>query len=209
MKSKTLLGVLSLILLNACSSMLPTDWKDVQLPPERLVLKGYSLLPLNEEGWQTSSSTRSPYHLTLLKHRSENYDESIVIEASSLQYPDNNQFQFNEEMLQLIRESNAKKLKASPRYKRLKDELTLSREQGMECIRGYSVDEDYEAAPVKASRKPGFMILELVYISCFHPRDRSTGIRIDYSQRYYPNHQDPNFLDKANAIFNTIEVINP
>jgi hypothetical protein len=195
--------------------LLPSDWKVVQLPPERLVLKGYSLLPPNEKGWRMMSSTRSPYHLALTKPRTENYDktivydETIVIEASSIQYPENNQFQFNEEMLQLIRESSAKKLKASPRYKRLKGELALSREQGMECIRGYTVDEDYEAAPVKASGKPGFMIIELVYISCFHPKDRRTGIRIDYSQRYYPNRQDPNFLDKANAIFNTIEVMNP
>lgn len=204
-----ILSLLSLLLLSACAPLAQPEWKDVRLPPKRLALKGYSLLPPNEKGWRLLNSTRSPNHLTLVKHRSENDDESIVIEATSIQYPENSQFQFNEEILKLIRESNAKKLKDSPRYKRLKEELALSREQGMECIRGYSVDEDHEAAPIKISGTGGYMILELAYISCFHPKDRLTGIRVNYSQRYYLNHQDPNFLDKANAIFNTIEPINP
>ena len=208
-KSHAMSGVLSLLpllLLSACASSL-SPLEDVSLPPERLALKGYSLLPPDEKGWQIMRRTRSPIHVMLLNHRSENQDETLVIEASSNRIPENSQF--NEETLQLIREANARRLKASPRYKRLKGELALSRPQGMDCIRSYTLDEDYEAAPVKASGKSGYMIIELVYISCFHPRDRLTGIRIDYSQRYYPNHQDPNFLDKANAIFNTIEVTNP
>lgn len=212
MKSNKLIVAFSLLvwlLLNACSSLASSDLIEAPLPPERIALRGYSLLPPNEKGWQISSSNQSPNHLTLVNHRIESDDETLIIEASSLQYPNDSPSQFNEEIVKAIKESNANKLKASQRYKRLKDDLVLSHVQGMDCIRGYSIDEDYEAAPVKVSGKPGYMLLELAYISCFHPKDSHTGIRINYSQRYYPNHQDPNFLDKANAIFQAIEVTNP
>jgi len=143
----------------------------------------------------------------LLKRGGENDGETFWVEAITNRIQENSQI--NKDALQLIGEANLLRPKASPRYKRLKEELAMSRQQGMDCIRGYSVDEDYEGWPIKASGKPEYMIIELAYISCFHPRDRLIGISIDYSQRYYPNRQDPHFLDKANAIFNTIEVRNP
>jgi hypothetical protein len=207
MKSRALAGVLSLLFLGGCASLRLSFEREWISPLQRITLTGYSFSSPNEPGWQKLRRPRSPVHQMLLRRSGENGGETFMVEAFSNRIQDSSQF--NKRTLQLIGEANAWRPKASPRYKRLKEDLAMSRQQGMDCIRGYSVDEDYEGWPIKAPGKSEYMIVELAYISCFHPRDRLIAIGIDYSQRYYPNHQDPHFLDKANAIFNTIEVTNP
>jgi hypothetical protein len=61
--------------------------QEVQVPPERISQKSYSLMPLNEKGWLIAG--RNPYQLALVK-RGESTDETLAIQATLIKPNDAN-----------------------------------------------------------------------------------------------------------------------
>jgi hypothetical protein len=69
---------------------------EVPLPPERIFLKGFSLVPLNEQGWLIGA--RNPRLLSLGKI-GKYPEENVVIRAMLFQLP---AFQTNEDLVRLV-----------------------------------------------------------------------------------------------------------
>jgi hypothetical protein len=49
------------------------------------------------------------------------------------------------------------------------------------------------------------MVLEVLSLTCAHPKAKNLGISVIYSQRYYPGQRDVAFTEKATSILNSIE----
>jgi len=181
--------------LTSCASVQPRV-PEVQIPPQRITQKGYSLVPLNEKGWLIAG--RNAYQLALAK-RGENPDETFAIQAIPFRL---SAFKTSEEFVRLIKEGQAKDSDLQ-RFKIVKHEVTSYPTNGAECVKSYMVTED--RAAVKRSDKSGDMVLEVLTLTCAHPKDKNVGISITYSQRYYLEQRDSAFIEKATSVLNSIE----
>ena len=195
MKFLRRLGMLcTALVVTSCTSMQPS-FPEVQIPPERISQKGYSLVPLNEKGWLIGG--RNSYQLALGK-RGENPDETFAIQAILFRWP---VFKTNEELVRLINEGQAKDTDPQ-RFKIIKHEVTAYPKKGTDCVKSHMVSED---AAVKRSGKSGHMIIEALTLTCAHPKDKNLGVNVTYSQRYYPEQRESAFLEKATRVLNSVE----
>lgn len=187
----------SVLLLSSCASIQPR-FQEIQVPPERISQKGFSLVPLNEKGWLWPTVGRDPYRLTLGK-QGDHPDETFAIEADVGRFPE---FKSNEEFLRLVKEGEAAKPNPS-RFKLLKHDVNSYTGKGTDCARLHTVAEDHGA--VKRTERTGHMVLERLSLICVHPKDKRAGVKVTYSQRYYPSDRDPQFLEKAASVMNSVE----
>ncbi|ABQ25640.1 hypothetical protein [Geotalea uraniireducens] len=182
----------SILIITSCASLQP-HLPEVQIPPERISQKGYSLVPLNEKGWLIAG--RNAYQLALVK-RGENPDETFAIQAIPFRLPT---FKTHEEFVRLIEEGQSKDTDPQ-RFNIVKQEVTGYLMKGTDCVKSHMITEDLAA--VKISGKSGNMLLEALTLTCAHPKDNSVGISVIYSQRYYPGQRDTAFVEKAMSVLN-------
>lgn len=189
------LGILCAVLAVSSCAVVRPNFQEVQVPPERISQKGYSITPLNEKGWFIVG--RNPDQLDLLRY-GEDPDESFAIVAGLLKLP---VFKTAEEFVHLVKEFDLKGLNPN-RFKVMKHDVTAYTGKGAVCARSYIVAEDHVA--VRWSGKTGHMVLEMQGLTCAHPKDKTVGVNVGYSQRYYVQ-RDPDFLKKATNLLNSIE----
>ena len=196
MNSLPKLGILgALLVVTACAPMQPR-LQEVQVPPERISQKGYSLVPLNEKGWLIAG--RNPYQLAIGKY-GESTDETVAIQATLIKLP---AFTTGEEFVRLVKEGQAKDTDPQ-RFTMIKHEVTAYTDKGPNCVKSHMVAEDHAA--VKRSGKTGYMVLEALTLTCAHPTDNNIGVNVTYSHRYYPDQKDSGFLEKASNVLNSVE----
>ncbi len=169
---------------------------EIQIPPERISQNGYSLVPLNEKGWLIAG--RNAYQLAIGK-RGENPDETFAIQAIPFRL---SAFKTNEEFVSMVREGQENDTER-PRFKIVKHEVTAYPMSGTDCAKSHMVTED--RAAVKRTNRSGDMILEVLTLTCAHPKDKSYGISIIFSQRYYPGQRDPALIEKAASVLTSVE----
>ena len=196
---RTLLTVMLsvVVLLGAsCAPVRPT-MEEVPLPPQRISQKGYSLVPLDETGWLIGY--RDSEKLVLGK-RANDPDENFVIRAFAEVLPP---LKSEEELMGFAK--SVLIMEGAARHKVLSQETKRVTMKGQSCVRTDTVMEDHGA--VKRSSRTDYMILEAHSLLCKHP-NKSTGILVAYSHRYYPGDQDPESTKKAQKIFDSIEFSN-
>ena len=187
------------LIVASCATQRP-QLTEVGMPPERIIENGYSLMPLNEEGWMYGP--RSLSNFSLMKEGG-NPDESIVIQGI-LSKLDN--FNSDAEFVQLIEKEQAKDT-PSQRFKTLRHEITSFPMNEVVCAKSYMVAEDNAAS--RRSGNTGIMILEMLLLSCAHPSEKMVGVNVVYSHRYYPGDKDPAFIEKGMSILNSVELFEP
>lgn len=180
----------------SCVSTQPRG-KEVRIPPERIFQKGYSVLPLNEEGWVIGR--RNPYQLVLGKY-GKNPDETFSISAIFVKLP---AFKTSEEFVRIVKEGQAKDTDPQ-RFETMKHEVAAYPMDGVDCVKSQMVAVDHAAT--KRSGKTGDMILESLILMCAHPTDKSVGVNVAYSHRHYPEFPDPRFLEKATSVLDSVRI---
>lgn len=186
----------SALMLGSCASM-----QEVQVPPERLVLKGYSFIPLNEKGWLIRG--RNPDQVVMVKPGA-NPDETIAIVARK--YVEDSPLRSSEEIVSVLVEVE-KKNSTSQRFKPLLQEIVPHQEKGSHCARSHIASEDH--APVRRTTRTDHMIIDGFTLACAHPKDNRTIVYVAISQRAYPGQGDQNLLAKAQQIFSSLEFSDP
>ena len=171
---------------------------EVQTPPERIYLKVFSFVPLNEEGWVITQRSANGLILSKIGQTPE---ESIVIRAFFFKLPP---FKTNEEFFRLFKEAGVKNINPE-RLRIIKNEVVTYPKEGTDCAKSHVVLEDNAAA--KRVGKTGIMMQETLAIYCAHPKDKGIGISIFYSHRYYPDQRDSGFLDKSTSVFDSVEFV--
>ena len=198
MKFLQRLGILCATLVVAsCASTLPRG-TEVRIPPERISQKGYSVLPLNEEGWVITR--RNSYQLVLGKY-GKNPDETFALWAVLFMLPE---FNTNEELARITKERQAH-VTDPQRFTTIKNEVTVYPRDGVECVKSHTLHVEHAAK--KRTGKARDMNFETLNLICAHPRDKGVGVSVAYSHRSYPEFPDPTFLEKATSILDSVQII--
>lgn len=172
---------------------------EIKLPPERILQKGYSIMPLNEEGWHILG--RDQYRVALAKSGT-GADETFAIQATVLDLPS---FTSPDDLVRVVKEGQMKDTDLK-RFNVMKHEVVSHRQKEADCAKSHFVIEDTGA--VKRTPRTGSMILEAMSINCAYPKNKNMGISVNYSHRYYPENKDANFVDRATAVLDSLEFEN-
>jgi hypothetical protein len=164
--------------------------EEIELPPARITQKGYSFLPLNEKGWLLGHE--APSDFTLVKY-GDDRDETSLIWAALVSLPASIS----------LEDYNHKNLGLDPRHKLTTHDVTSYSIDQAACARSHAVAEDYEA--IRKSERHDVMILESVTVTCAHPGNKSVGVVVSFSQRYYPGHRDIEFIEKSESALKNIK----
>lgn len=183
-----LLGAL-LVVVTACAPA--QRLQEVQLPPQRIFQKGYSLTPLDEQGWFVSQ--RNAHQLVIGKHN-EGSDETNTIQATLIQLAP---FTTTQEFLRMVKDGQDQDSRG---FKIVTHDVIAYPDKGSNCAKSYLVAEDH----VAVKGKSGYMTLQLLILTCAHPGDKSIGVNVAYSRRSYPEQQSTGFSEKALIIFNSV-----
>jgi hypothetical protein len=168
----------------------------VTLPPERLAQQGYSFAPLNEHGWFII--VRNAASVALARDGT-NSDETYAIQATLLKLP---KFRTTDELVRHVREGQAKDIDPS-RFTLLQHQVIAQSEPGHRCTRSHAVAEDRGASKKTSRRDP--MVLEMVTLTCAHPRSEGVGVNVSYSHRHYPGDEDKMFMRKADEVLASVD----
>lgn len=187
------------LVLAACAAKRP-PLPEVKIPPERMLQNGYSVMPLNENGWVVVA--RNAYQFSLAKP-GENPDETFAIRAMLSRI---DTFNTTEDFVQQIKEGQIKDT-SPPRFKLLTHDITPFPKPGIDCVKSHMITEDNAA--VTRSGGTAEMILEALTLSCAHPDEKSVAIHVIYSHRHYPGTQDTAFMEKGTAVLDSVDFFAP
>lgn len=199
MKSFKHLAMLPLLaLVNPLYAQITPESQDIQVPPGRLFQKGFSLMPLNEKGWQINQ--RSPYQLMLDKPGS-GPDETLMIQALIVRLQP---FKSNEEFVQQVKEVQVSDINLT-RVSLTKYDLRPYVKKGRNCVRSHIAAED-RGAFEKIDNSGRKVMAEVVSLICAHPKNKQIGINVTYAHRYYMGQkEDPAFLEKADKLIDSVK----
>jgi len=174
--------------------------QEIQLPPERIVQNGYSLVPPDEKGWFVAG--RDQYRSALVK-TGEGQDETYAIQSTLVRLPT---FTTTEDLVRFVKEGQAKDTNPE-RFKVLLHDTVLQQQKGVDCVKSHFLVED--VAAVKRTARTGGMLLEAMSLTCPHPKNKTVGVNVTYSHRCYPEQKDPAFDGKAKHILDSVEFAIP
>jgi hypothetical protein len=90
------------------------------------------------------------------------------------------------------------------RFTELKISTDLYPGKGEDCVRIHTVHEDKKAKAL--SMRSGNMVMELLALTCAHPKDKRVAVHVVYSERYWPGDRDPEFENRAEQILNSLRL---
>jgi hypothetical protein len=178
-----------LVLLNSCVP-LPKSLPVIETPPVRMHQTGYSILPLDEPGWEIGKKDR----IELVIGKRGNMDHTYVYRSLLVKLePYTNPGEF----VDVVKKSINNDVDTT-RFNTVKHETVPHRFQSAICARSHLLHEDKKA--LKSSSKPGNMIMEMRVLTCGHPKDKQVGVMVIYSERYWPGDRDPKFDSRAEEL---------
>jgi hypothetical protein len=157
-------------------------------------------MPPNEKGWFIAG--RDQYRAALAK-TGERPDESFAIQSTLVKLPT---FTTTEDLVRFVKEGQAKDTNPQ-RFKVMVHDTVLQRQKGVDCAGSHFLVEDLAA--VKRTTRTGGMLLEAMSLTCPHPANKTVGVTVTYSHRYYPEQKDPAFDEKAKRILDSVELATP
>ena len=175
-------------------------YQELLLPPETISQLGYSITPLNEKGWYVR--VRDPQHLTIGKY-GEYSDQTFAIDGLLVTLPE---LRTIEELTTFVKGQQTT-FPDPRRFTLLKYEIDVYSKKGPNCIKSHSVMTDHAANNRSGTR--GDMDLESYTLVCIHPKDKGVAVHLMYTQRHWPGQGDPQFLEKATTIFDSVALVDP
>jgi tetratricopeptide (TPR) repeat protein len=185
------LFLLTIVFIYSCNGQ---SFREVADPSVRIDIRGASVLPPQGKTWKIIQKNEN--RLILIKGNPQSdatYTASVMINELS-------DFESEE---QFSKEIPKKFLSAynSDRFTIKKEEGEISRSRENYCWTYHLIVED-RAAKTRTGKK--VMLLEIIGYICQHPKDRTKGINMQYSHRYYPGDDDPEVKNKAKEFLDNV-----
>lgn len=198
MKSLKRLMILCVTFLTAScvSSMGPVDNVKITIPAQRIFQFGYSFVSPNEDGWEISQHDQ--FLLSIGKYGSIK-NEFLLIFGAPLKIRES---QLDEDFIELVRELQANDWDPS-RFKILKHDVTSYVGKKTTCAHSHMLLEDQNALTEAGNRV--FMMREVLSLTCIHPQNSKIAIKVTYSHRYPSGQRDPQILERAAWVLNSVE----
>ena len=180
-------AILAAFLLAACASK--SD------KPQRFELRGFSITtPAVVEGEKPWSVAKRTPDLLILGKPGEYESEIFIVQAAVIRLPT---LASPDALLQHAKAAQQRELDPK-RFRILKHELSLQSVDAESCALSH-VEAADRAVPGTTGPAAN-MMLETLTLTCAHPKDRNTGIKLTYSHQYFPEDKDPRFVERGSAI---------
>jgi len=188
MKIQIVLPVLLVaLLLAACASK--SD------KPQRFELRGFSIttpaVVKDERPWSVAKRTPD---LLVLGKPGEYESEVFIVQAAVIRLP---ALASPDALMQHVKATQQRELDPK-RFRILQHELSVQPVDAESCALSHV--EAADRAMASTTGPTANMMLETLTLTCAHPKDRNTGINLTYSHQYFPEHKDPRFMERGNAI---------
>ncbi|UCB56623.1 MAG: hypothetical protein JSV30_05285 [Candidatus Omnitrophota bacterium] len=197
MHSKRLIYATILMFLVSSGISFAYNKREKVKPSTELQVFGVKFVSPAEKGWV--KLVENPGQLALGKEGNSKY-ETYAITASLFKLPS---VDSEEDFLACIRKG--RKDDTDPeRFKILEDQDNLCPEKGSYYVAYHTLSEDYAAA--KMPRDKEYLLFEMTgfyWRSAYNP---NIGIHVGYSQRCFPENQDPDFDKKAEYIIDQFKL---
>ena len=182
-----LTSILVALLLAACA--LKSD------KPQRFELRGFSVTtPAVVEGERPWSVGKQTPELLVLGQPGDYESEIFIVQAAVIKLP---ALASPDALMQHVKATQQRELDPK-RFRILKHELSLQQVDAESCALSH-VEAADRATPGTTGQTAN-MMLETLTLTCAHPRDRNTGIKLTYSHQYFPEDRDPRFIERGSAI---------
>ncbi len=190
--------VLLLALLAGCAKK-ESPYDKMPLPPERIAMPGYSLMPVNEPGWVRVKGAG-----LVLSRYGASVDETEQVMGSVIAVP---QLAGVHALRHFFKRTMVDDV-YSGRYEPVSLDFEELNYRGARCVRSHLVSIDrYPVTFDMNSTKT--MRLESYQQLCLHPDDFRAGVLIAVTQQYYPGNEDAAFADKAVAVLESLRFSKP
>ena len=182
-----LTSILVALLLAACAS---TSDK-----PQRFELRGFSVTtPAVVKGDRPWSVGKQTPDLLVLGQPGDYESEIFIVQAAVIRLP---ALASPDALMQHVKAAQQRELDPK-RFRIVKHELSLQLVDAGSCALSH-VEAADRATPGTTGQTAN-MMLETLTLTCAHPRDRNTGIKLTYSHQYFPEDRDPRFIERGSAI---------
>jgi hypothetical protein len=190
------------VLILFISSYATLNATDFVTPRTKLPGKGITVISPDEEGWLFFDPDGKG------KHLAKDGATRIETYAINLNYHRSGNFKSEDEFLETIKQILTYTEK---RFKLRSANVKLNPKRGPYFVNFHILSEDYEANQMPKDKK--FALIEMMGFYARHPDEPSLIIMLQYSYRYYPGHEDPEFKKKAawvikNATFTNYKLPN-
>jgi hypothetical protein len=183
------------------------DPHDIEFQRFRFFAKNYSLVPPGTDGWEMRVPREGQDMLMLEKGAGPN--ELNTLSSTRYKFPLINSKQ---ELVDTTRGFMEYVPEDPDRYTIIEHEIvTYTKKETMPgnfnslalCVVSSQIVTDMRALLLKSGEK-GIMIRETQTLVCVHPTERDRAVVLNYSHRYQPGNRDPEFIDKARQVFESI-----
>ncbi len=106
-------------------------------------------------------------------------------------------------LVDMLTETYRQSFANTSRYTAMENEVTAYTQLDAKCALLHRVLEDAQAL-LSASGERGPMIREIMELTCVHPSANDLTVQLTYSHRYQDGHRNPEFVDQANRVFQSL-----
>jgi len=192
MKLSTAILFVFLFALVACAPI----QNELKLPPKRSYYRGFSLIPPNEPGW---SFINNNYNSLVLSKYGKVPNETYVIMSSIIGLPHlDTPDDFINEVTRVLKD----KVDPSRFYIFENSSYVKPYAKTYNCLLSYQKVKDNAA--LQGNGRTAIMILDQVALICKHPAREDVGVYIGYSYRHYSENSDPDLIEKADKLFQSV-----
>jgi len=183
------------------------DPQDIEFKRFRFFAGDYSFVPPGNEGWEMRLPAEGQDMLMLEKGASPGAINTLS--SARYQFP---VIDSSQQLLDTTRGFMEYVPEDADRYTLIEHEIepytkkqmtpiTLNNRALCALSRQTVVDRQ---ALLDESGKRGTLIRESRTLVCIHPSERDMAVVLNYSHRYQPGNRDPDFIDKADSVFESI-----
>ena len=192
---------ISTVLPVVCAAFLLVACASKTNKPLRFELRGFSIAaPAAVEGERPWVLAKRTPDLLVLGKSGEFESEVFTVQAAVIRLP---ALPSPDALLQHVKSAQERELDPK-RFRVLKHDLGLHLVNGESCA--LSNIEAVDRAIPGTSGPTANMMLETLTLTCAHPEDRTTGINVTYSHRYFPEDKDPRFVERGSVILEGLRI---
>lgn len=183
------------LVLVSCTTARPPE--SIRLPAARIVLRGYSFQPLQEQGWFIGRRTADGI---LVARYGTHLDESFIVQATRLPAKG---VSTQESLLGYVGKKERAIDPKDRRYRNAREDVSTVSVAGALCAVQEGEAEDHGALTRSGRRDP--MVLRVREMVCIHPTQKDTLVVLGYSHRHYAEDRDAAFRERSQALFDSVD----
>jgi len=175
----------------------PCDPQHSEFQHFRMFRESYSFVPPSGPNWRLYGRNAEA-DMTIQEHGS-GPDEANTVFSVRYELP---VLATDQDLVNLTIEAEQKNLGDPDRYTLKEHEVTVYPRKDARCALSHQTIDDNAA--LKRTGERTAMTREIMELICVHPAKEKMAVTLTYSHRYHSGHRDPEFIEKAETVFQSL-----